>query len=218
MNWLIRFALPLSLALATYGDTRDTGLKITIHVYNYAGVPDRALDSAKREAARIYRQAGVETEWVDCPLSPAEAGLYPACNLPPGPVRLSLRFVSQNMAAKVKLSKMAVGYAWLPSDGTHGFLASVCAHRGEELAKKKAGPFGVILGHLAAHELGHLLLGIGSHAPSGIMHVPWYPKELALMRQGGFYFSSWQAKRIRSQVRERLARTSVPPSVGRSSR
>ena len=63
----------------------------------------------------------------------------------------------------------------------------------------------MILGHLMAHELGHLLLGEAGHpAGSGIMHVPWQTKELEQIKQGVMSFLPEQAQRIRAQVFARM--------------
>jgi hypothetical protein len=61
----------------------------------------------------------------------------------------------------------------------------------------------VILGHLAAHELGHLLLGAGSHSSTGIMHVPWHLKELDIIAQGLMVFRPQEAERMRTNIRLR---------------
>ena len=41
------------------------GFTITIHVYNYAAVPEKTLARAKEEAGRIFRNAGLTALWVD---------------------------------------------------------------------------------------------------------------------------------------------------------
>ncbi|MCP5110126.1 MAG: hypothetical protein GY953_04755 [bacterium] len=204
MKRLIGFALPLVLALPLLAEKQDPSLRITVQVYNYARLDAGILDRAEREAARIFGSAGVDTEWLDCPLSPEEASRYPACNLAPAATRLTLRIVSREMADRMKLPKMSFGRSWLPEEGGFAYVSAVCAHRAEELANQIRGSEAAILGHLMAHELGHLLLGSGSHAPTGIMHVPWYPKELKLVKQGTMLFNSKQAKRIRTRVLMRM--------------
>jgi hypothetical protein len=65
---------------------------------------------------------------------------------------------------------------------------------------------GAILGHLVAHELGHLLLGAGSHSSHGIMQVPWHLKELDIIAQGLMVFRPQEAEGMRTNIRARLAR------------
>ena len=56
----------LVVGLATTAWSQETGyqkLEIAVLVYNYAEVPRNSLERAKQEAARVFRQAGVdETE------------------------------------------------------------------------------------------------------------------------------------------------------------
>src|SRR5690242_13125997 len=82
-------------------------------------------------------------------------------------------------------------------------VANVFAYDAEQLANRRGMRQGVILGHLVAHELGHLLLGSGSHSPSGVMHVPWHLKELDIIAQGLMVFMPQQAERMRTNIRAR---------------
>src|SRR2546426_5399517 len=45
------------------------GLKITLHVYNWAHVDSETLIRAKQEGTRIYREIGIETVWLDHPVA-----------------------------------------------------------------------------------------------------------------------------------------------------
>ena len=61
----------------TFGETQASdgyavALAITVRIYNYARVPTPILVSAEGEAEKIFRKAGVETDWLDCRLSAAE--------------------------------------------------------------------------------------------------------------------------------------------------
>jgi hypothetical protein len=108
------------------------------------------------------------------------------------------------MAEKVRQAQDSFGFALYPSDGFAG-VANVFSHSTEEFAKRATPSYQVILAHVMAHELGHLLLGVGSHSAAGIMHVPWTKKELERMAQGSMLFSSREADRIRQQIRARSA-------------
>ena len=178
--------------------------KIQVFVYNYAGVSPKTLARAEREAARIYSRTGIETEWLDCPLTPVEAAQFPACQLLPSPARLALRLLSRPMAERIGLSQATFGSALLPEDGGFGMTAQVCAHCCEELAKGNEALHAAVLGHVMAHELGHLLLGIGSHGATGLMHVPWHHKELENVAQGSLLFTSSEGEKMRRQVSARL--------------
>jgi hypothetical protein len=47
------------------GVRAQPGLKMTLNVYNWAHVDSDTLNRAKQEAARIYREIGIETVWID---------------------------------------------------------------------------------------------------------------------------------------------------------
>jgi hypothetical protein len=206
MNWKIGSCVALSAVLATSLGASEPGSKVTVFVYNYAAVPPEVLALTEAEASRIYQQVGIEIQWLDCPLSPGAAGQFPACQVPPGPTRLALRMLSQSMAERLRQAQDSFGFALYPDDGSFAIVANVFAHDAEQLANRRGMRQGVILGHLVAHELGHLLLGAGSHSPSGIMHVPWHIKELAIIAQGLMMFTPQQAERMQTNIRARAAR------------
>jgi hypothetical protein len=58
----------------------------------------------------------------------------------------------------------------------------------------------VLLGHLMAHETGHLLLGPNSHSPKGIMCAVWRPEELRNAAQGVLLFTPEQSKLLRAKL------------------
>jgi hypothetical protein len=206
MNCEIGICVALSAVLALSFGAAEPGSKVTVFVYNYAWVPSEVLAQTETQAARIYQLGGIEIQWLDCPLSPAEASQFPACQVPPGPTRLALRLLSQSMADRLRKAQDSYGFALYPEDGSFATVANVFASDAEQLANSRGMKWGLILGHLVAHELGHLLLGSGSHSSTGIMHVPWYPKELDILALGLMVFRPQEAERMRTNIRARLAR------------
>jgi len=138
--------------------------KITVFVYNYAAIPADVLAQTEAEAARIYQHVGIEVRWLDCPLSPGEVSQFPACQVPPGPTKPALRILSQSMVERLRQAQDSFGFALYPEDGSFVVVANVFAHDAEQLASRRGMRQGVILGHLVAHELGHMLLGAMSHS------------------------------------------------------
>ena len=189
--------------------------KIQVFVYNYAAVAPATLARAERLAGRIYGHVGIQTEFLDCPLTPAEAAQFPACQLPVAPSRLALRVLSRTMSERIGLTQATFGSALFPPDGGLGMIAQVCAYCSEQMAKGSEEMYAVILGHIMAHELGHLLLGVGSHGATGLMHVPWNHKELDMAAQGTLLFTSWEAERMRRNAAERIAASSTLQVAGK---
>jgi hypothetical protein len=182
----------------------ETGLKIAIHLYNYSGVSAEVLARAEQETARIYQHLGVEMEWRHCLRTAEELETKTICDLPTTSTKFTLRLLSKEMAQRFPVHDDIFGFALLSINGGLGVVANVFADRAREIATGEE-TRAVILGHLIAHELGHLLLGEAEHpAGAGIMHTPWQTKELDQIKRGVMYFLPGQTERIRAQV---LART-----------
>ena len=110
------------------------------------------------------------------------------------------------MAKRVGLHYSHFGFG-LPAAGDgFGYIAKVFYHRVGELTLSRGDEERpIILGHMLAHEMGHLLLGLDSHSDTGIMHVPWEREELDQARFNSLLFTPEQVKQIRQQVLDRLA-------------
>jgi hypothetical protein len=199
-----------------YKSSEATQLRVTVYVYNYAEVSAAVLAQAKREVTRRYRQAGVQTEWVDCPFSAGDLDQRPAC--PPsmqlGPAEFTVRILPRSLAPPEHANLF--GFGTLPKDGKFGFHTGVYADGPDMLGKGRDEFQRRILGLLIAHEIGHLLLATESHAHSGIMHFPWSAEELAASAQGRLSFDLAQAQRMRAQVSERVRHTDERAQVRES--
>lgn len=175
---------------------------LTVLVYNYAGVPAEALARAKQEATRILADAGLDAVWRDGPVTREEIVAYPQDPSGNGSVPLSLRLMRAGAAAPLladPMDPLLFGFALRPGD-----VAVVLTERVEELAGGRARFYPVLLGHIMAHELGHLLLKDGEHFPASIMTYPWRRRELERVAQGTMRFTSWQRQRMLEQMRPRL--------------
>jgi len=195
----------------------ETGLEITVRVYNYAQVPPNDLARAESEAGSILRRAGVETVWLDCPLSVAELERYPACNQPAGQTHLSLKIVPRSMAQRYGLSSTTMGFALLSSNGNGGSESFVFYGWVERLAELQYAPRHAILAHMMAHEIGHLLLNTNSHFPVGIVRAEWAQEDLQRASREGLQFTAQQAELIRKQVWARTNRQRAPEIAGPAS-
>jgi hypothetical protein len=72
---------------------------------------------------------------------------------------------------------------------------------------------GQILGHAAAHEIGHLLMGSNSHSPHGLMRAGWGTKELQDMAERRLLFSNSEGNRMRVRIAARLQGSPVTCAV-----
>ena len=185
---------------------------IRVRIYNYAEVPARTLRRAQKQAASVLARAGVATEWLNCrPFLGVEKD--PECRKPQGRTDIVLRTLSRSMAEKLEVSpsRFRFGYALQPIDEGFGWMAGVFSYRVEELAKEttlrvdvSTAFLSVVLGHLMAHEIGHLLLGSGGHSSNGIMRSRWRREDLEAAAQGRLGFTARQGEQMREQVRNRF--------------
>jgi hypothetical protein len=63
-------------------DAEASHATITLHVYDYAQVNRATLAAAEREASRILAQAGVTTQWQECPTSHDASKAFRGCAAP----------------------------------------------------------------------------------------------------------------------------------------
>ena len=63
-------------------------------------------------------------------------------------------------------------------------MATLFYNRVQQLAKQGISSVAQILGHAAAHEIGHLLLATMKHFPTGIMRANWEQEDFWRMAKG----------------------------------
>jgi hypothetical protein len=86
------------------------------------------------------------------------------------------------------LSEITFGISYLSADGS-GCYANLFYQRVEEMHERSRVNLASLLGDVAAHEIGHLLLGTNSHAANGIMRARWESEELGSISMGTLFFS-----------------------------
>jgi hypothetical protein len=171
---------------------------ILVLVHDYANVDATLLKGAKRSASRVLATAGVQVRWVDCPESPQAPK---QCQDPPDPSILVLHILPAGVTRRAVLSG-ALGFAVPPEPGQFGSFAGVFYDRVERISSHGYSDR-VILGHAIAHEIGHLLLGVGGHSESGLMKPEWHRKELEQAVNGILVFDGVQRARIMQNLKAR---------------
>jgi len=189
-----QFCIAALILLAAFGSWAQAGLQpsVEIYVYNQAGVSGEVLSQAEQDATRIFRVSGVRTTWLEC--STAEVAGTDCRGLPqPGDIVLQIVHETRKLKADV------FGAAFLGQDGT-GEYTNVFYDRVNELNRGWTVPLAEVLGHVMAHEVGHLLLGLNSHSTLGIMRGYWDSDELKAIERGRLLFSSAQSKVMRGKL------------------
>jgi hypothetical protein len=91
-----------------------------------------------------------------------------------------------------------MGVSFQAEDGS-GCYADVFYEPMQQLRQSDGTDIATLLGHVAAHEIGHLLLGTNSHSAAGIMHAHWAAEELASVKMG-LVFSEQEALRMKARL------------------
>jgi hypothetical protein len=66
-----------------------------------------------------------------------------------------------------------------------------------------------VLGHVLAHEIGHVLQGTGRHSPSGVMKAHWDEDDYIIMRSKNIEFTREDAVAIASHLAQNRARATA---------
>ena len=185
------------------GHDGEVGPRIIIRMHDYAGVKGDTVERAEKETARIFRKAGIETSWVECPVTHAELAQYPTCQQPPDAPRFDMNILPRFMATQLSQPDNTLGLTSFARKGERSFLASVFFDSITEEAERTNGSLAVILGYAMAHELGHLLLPTSGHSPDGVMRVCWTREDLRHAACGELVFTPQQGEQMRGEVRAR---------------
>jgi hypothetical protein len=188
----------LGLAVAWMVSVGATGLRadsgnqrrpaVKISVYNDAGLNRGTLLRAEDDAGRIFRQAGIEVEWKNCGGDEIASQIGKPCGEAEYPTKLVLRI---SMRPRGLISE-AFGVAYLSEDG-HGAYCDVFLEPMEELQRIQGANLDAVLGHVAAHEIAHLLLGLHSHSAGGVMKAHWTSQTVQELRRGNLGFNTTQS-------------------------
>jgi len=204
--WLCLGGLGLTADSNSLTTTKSDRLSLRpplqVFVYNYAPISSGDLKVAKEVAASIYENTGVRVEWLECYFAEGELKHNPDCGRL-SPTSLVVRILPRSKAEALKQPPSALGFAMLSNSGELAHYASVFYHRVEELSGIWTSSRPVVLGHVIAHEMGHLLLGQGGHSRTGLMTANWDRGELERVNQRTLSFTSQQAKEIRARSLER---------------
>jgi hypothetical protein len=172
------FAVATAPSLAAADES--VALRISVHVMADIDVAPGVLRQAKQEAARIYEKLAIELLWVDDIASAA----------------ITTRIVRQPIKGA---GGSAMGVAPRTSKGAGTLLFAFYGHI-ETYARQHDKPVAQILGHVIAHELGHLLLPHGSHSKTGIMVAQWDRAQVEQIGRGWLSFTEEQTADIRRKA------------------
>jgi hypothetical protein len=201
MRFRIERVWEVAILLCVVAASAD-GQTVRVLVYNTAKVQEGIVEGARREATRIFRVAGIQLEWMNC------TGKGPSgdCRLQQDGPELVLHIIP-----KGKVSTDSVyGEAFLAGDGA-GKYSDVFYDRIEGAQRDFGITPSVLLGAVAAHEIGHLMLGLGAHSWTGIMAPVWRKESFQELEMGKLFFTHEQSAQLREHSEQQASRMANRP-------
>jgi hypothetical protein len=158
-GWLLALAIVnMSIGVKAFADSVESRPVLFFRVVNSAQVSDEVVENAKKHVERIYGESGIQVEWVANNNVPHVAF---------GRKRLTLTIglVSESLARIMGQSDSATGFAVSNSGGgsRHAYVFVERAERqADTVSQLRPGTRqkteALVLGHVIAHEAGHLML------------------------------------------------------------
>jgi hypothetical protein len=148
-------------------------ISILLHllVDNYAALPSATVTSAMTTSARLLKDAAVETKWS-----------YAGGQFQEGAIKI--RILPPKMASKIALDGVC-GLA--VAEALTVWVSVECASR--RLAAADSETLARFLGHVIAHEIGHIVRPGHKHDESGLMSGHWGKRELVDLNLGRLRFA-----------------------------
>jgi len=180
---------------------------IQVFVHGSTVVPAGVLIEARQEAARILREAGVETQWFDCSPSAASAQPEPACEVALLPSRVVVMIAARwkrhyyRVRGGAPALMEVLGEATCSGQSCNNDV-TIYFQIVERRAQRSEARRVRLLGGAIAHEIGHVLLG-PQHS-TGIMAADWAEKDVLRAPADKLLFSEADRGRLQQQVRARL--------------
>jgi hypothetical protein len=177
---------------------------VAISVFNDSAISSEILKQAEMVSSQVFEESGIHVDWVNCSPADEAPSRKVACRQAI-PQHLQLRIVRRSLNLKDSI----LGISYLLSDGT-GCQADIFYEGIEKLHHETSVDPAIILGHVAAHEIGHLLLGSNSHSPWGIMRAHWNMEELARANKRLLFFTKSQSHRMSEKLCAAMVRNRWP--------
>jgi hypothetical protein len=213
----------LMLALSLLGSARPAAaqprpsLNIVLHLCDDPGIQANLVNRAQREMTRIYRDAGVDINWIgDAAAKDGPDDPQSLESTPP----LTLVILCRELTEELTVDTTALGAA-VGTREYRGRMAYVFYDRVERTAQtylnvtREPGTDDmytvIVLAHAMAHEVGHLLLPYG-HSLTGLMRAEWEAQDLRLAVNRQLNFTSEQGELMRERLLAGIADTPSPAS------
>jgi hypothetical protein len=177
-------------AVAATAAKVDERHPVIVLVDDRARVQPHILDLAEKQAARIYQQAGAKMVWRSAQEPVVNAGFT---------VRLVIQAVFRG--ASPSASPFLMGAA--PDSAVEcGGVAYLFFDQIMAFSNIMLRDPALVLGTVAAHEVGHRLLRREGHSTEGLMRASWKPDDWERATSGLLLFSPPERVAVRKRISE----------------
>ncbi len=195
-----KWAVALAILTAACGKSQENGavLKVQLHSGPQAGLS--TVSHAKAIAAQILASAGVRVDWMTGKNRPGAVAVAD-----PAVAADMLEIMLDEGVTTGESGLDVMGYA-LPfqSKGVrvHVFMGRIRASYGTYSD--------VVLGHVLAHEIGHVLEGVARHSSSGVLKAQFSVQDLRCMAIHPAVFAPEDVSMIQAHFPALAAAGTVP--------
>ncbi|NIV33155.1 MAG: hypothetical protein GWN58_28010 [Anaerolineae bacterium] len=184
------------------------GTTIRVRLYNYTeaspadgGASPAKLAAAQETTGKIFDRMGLAIHWLTCKTDGSESN--PVCRQEPAVNEIVARILRRSKAIRRSTGDITGATAMrVDPKGGNGFVTVFWDRVMEEARLVKLSPE-LVMGHILAHELGHILLPEDGHSRRGIMQAQLQDKDWERASLGALVFTGEQAEAIRAGVRAR---------------
>ena len=155
---------------------------ITVRVYANADLPPMQMQRALAEVDALLQAAHVDVRWRKCTGPNRSADCYASR----GESEILLRVLKEGPVRQDQPG--ALGEALIAPCSGGGVLATVYLSHVARMAEVTGTDVAVLLGRVAAHELGHLITQTSTHTASGLMRPIWTLDEVRRNRAADWAF------------------------------
>jgi hypothetical protein len=171
---------------------QDRPLHMSIVVQDLTGLSHVVIMQAETVVTRIYSQIGVDVAWRNMVGFEEPAAIEHAGDVVDAESVIHVGLISTEMERHARPDRGTIG-----STVSSTRLVRVFVDRVAYVARGAQEDVGDVLGHVMAHEIGHVLLGPNAHSTAGLMAASLDLPRIAL---GGLWFDRIQAAIIRARL------------------
>src|SRR5215475_4997708 len=203
----MRVTLVLLLTACSVGGARlsaaaqcsDTHPVVTVQIRDYVHMKNDSLAKAREIVTRVYKHVGVGIEWLGV-MRPDAAGATNAraaeeARLPIA--QLTINILTPAMAKRGHVADDVLGFVAVPPEGGMGRIGYVVYERVREVAAGGSASTSDILGVILSHDIGRLILGVGSGSHTGVMKAHWDLHDLKRIDPLSLEFTPSEVARLR---------------------